>query len=251
MIHLLLSPYAAPPLPFSLYPIPLYPRDMILEELVLTGRRIRLEPLGRTHIEALSTAAASDPSLYDSSIYQWTIVPQGIEETTRYVETALEWRDAGTAIPFVVIRNSDNAVIGSTRYWNIDRWPWCPGHERYGNPYPDASEIGYTWYARSAIRSGANTEGKFLMLRHAFDDWNALRISLHTDVRNLRSQASMERIGFKREGILRAHKLAADCIPRDSVRYSMIAAEWPEAKKRLIDRLYAAEPDHAAALNKS
>lgn len=211
---------------------------MALHDLTLKGKLIRLEPLTLEHVGALAAASASDSSLDDPSIYQWTIVPQGIEETTQYVNTALEWRDAGTAIPFVVIRNSDNAIIGSTRYWNIDRWPWCPGHERFGNPHPDAAEIGWTWYTRSAIRTGANTEGKFLMLQHAFEVWKALRISLHTDVRNLRSQASMERIGFKREGILRAHKLAADCIPRDSVRYSMIASEWPEAKQRLVARLH-------------
>lgn len=210
-------------------------------ELVLRGRNIRLEPLGRQHVEALSAAAAADPSLLDDSIYRWTIVPQGIEETAAYVQTALDWRDDGTAIPLVVIRNQDNAVIGTTRYWNIDCWSWPVGHERHGNPYPDAAEIGYTWYARSAIRSGANTEGKFLMLQHAFETWKALRISLHTDVRNLRSQASMERIGFRREGVLRVHKLAADNVPRDSVRFSMIAAEWPEAKQRLMERLYPAE----------
>lgn len=205
----------------------------------LAGRLIRLEPLRLDHVEALSAAAATDPSLHDGSLYQWTIVPQGLAETASYVETALDWRDAGTAIPFVVIRNQDNAVIGSTRYWNIERWLWPSGHKRHRNLHPDVAEIGYTWYARSAIRTGANTEAKFLMLQHAFEDWNALRISLHTDSRNLRSQASMERIGFKREGILRAHKIATDAIARDSVRYSMIAAEWPEAKQRLLVRLYS------------
>lgn len=205
----------------------------------LSGLYIRLEPLGLHHVEALSAASAANSSLHEPALYSWTIVPQGIEETTRYVQTALDWRNDGTAIPFVVIRNADNAVIGSTRYWNIDRWPWPASHERHGNPYPDASEVGYTWYARSAIRSGANTEGKFLMLQHAFEVWNALRISLHTDTRNLRSQASMERIGFKREGVIRMHKLANDNVPRDSVRFSMIASEWPEVRQRLVARLYS------------
>lgn len=208
-----------------------------MHDFTLTGTLIRLEPLRLGHVEALAAASAADPSLYDASIYQWTVVPQGLGETASYVETALDWREAGTAIPFIVIRNRDNAIIGTTRYWNIEWWLWPSGHGRHGNPYPDVAEIGYTWYARSAIRTGANTEAKFLMLQHAFEVWKALRICLHTDSRNLRSQASMERIGFKREGTLRAHKIATDSIARDSVRYSMIAAEWPEAKQRLIARL--------------
>ena len=210
-----------------------------MEQLTLTGRLIRLEPLTLDHAEALAAASAANPELSDDQIYKFTVVPQSIDEATQYIQTALEWQVDRTAIPFVIIRNSDNAIIGSTRYWGIERWVWPAGHERHGNPHPDVCDIGYTWYARSAIRSGANTEGKFLMLQHAFEVWNALRISLHTDSRNLRSQASMETIGFKREGVLRAHKLAVDNIARDSVRYSMIAAEWPAAKQRLVERLSA------------
>jgi RimJ/RimL family protein N-acetyltransferase len=205
--------------------------------LALTGRNIRLEPLGLEHVEALAAASAADPSLCDDLIYNFTIVPQGTEETTRYIQTALDWQEAGTAVPFIVIRNADNSIIGTTRYWNIERWLWPAGHVRHNNPHPDVCEIGYTWYTRSAIRTAANTEAKFLMLAQAFEVWNALRICLHTDSRNLRSQASMERIGFKREGVLRAHKLAADNVPRDSIRFSMTAAEWPQAKQRLLERL--------------
>jgi N-acetyltransferase len=200
--------------------------------LALTGTHIRLEPLSLDHAEALSAAACTR----DRSLYQWTVVPLGLEETTSYVQTALEWRDAGTAVPFAVIRNSDNAVIGTTRYWNIERWDWPAGHARHNNPHPDVCEIGYTWYAPSAIRTGANAESKFLMLAHAFEVWNALRVSLQTDARNLRSQAAIERLGCKREGVLRAQKLAPDVTARDSVRYSMIAAEWPDAKQRLMER---------------
>ncbi|MGH9585762.1 MAG: GNAT family N-acetyltransferase [Acidobacteriaceae bacterium] len=211
---------------------------MTSHDLTLTGQLIRLEPLRRDHIGALAAASAAlDPSMTDPEIYSWTVVPQGIDEMTRYVETALEWRDAGTAIPFAVVRLRDEAVIGSTRYWNIERWAWPADSPRHGNPYPDTCEIGWTWYSRPAIRSGANSEGKFLMLQHAFEVWKALRVCLNTDSRNRRSQAAMERIGFKHEGVLRAHKLAADGIPRDSYRYSMIAAEWPEAKQRLLERM--------------
>lgn len=211
---------------------------MTSHDLTLTGKLIRLEPLRRDHISALAAASAAPaPGMTDPEIYSWTVVPQGIAEMTRYVETALEWQDAGTAVPFAVVRLRDEAVIGSTRYWNIERWAWPVGSPRYGNPYPDICEIGWTWYSRPAIRSGANREGKFLMLQHAFEVWNVLRICLHTDSRNRRSQAAMERAGFRHEGVLRAHKLAADGISRDSFRYSMIADEWPEAKQRLLERM--------------
>lgn len=216
-----------------------YPEFMDPRDLTLIGRLIRLEPLALEHVGVLTAAATADPALCDESVYKFTIVPQNADETACYIQTALDWRDAGTAVPFVVIRNDDNTVIGSTRYWNIERWLWPVGHPRHGNPHPDICEIGYTWYTRSAIRSGANTEAKYLMLKHAFEVWNALRVCLHTDSRNLRSQASMERIGFKREGELRAHKLAVDNISRDSVRFSMIADEWSQAKQRLIYRLYS------------
>ncbi len=198
------------------------------ENPTLTGAHIRLEPLGRQHIGDLATAAAND-----SVLYQWSPVPQNQAQSTTYVETALAWRDAGTAMPFAIIHSSDSTVIGSTRFWNIERWAWPADHPRHARPHPDACEIGYTWLTRSALRSAANTEAKFLMLSHAFETWEVLRVCLHTDSRNERSRAAMERIGGKFEGILRAHRMAADFIPRDSVRYSIIAAEWPEVKQRL------------------
>ncbi len=206
------------------------------ESPTLSGRHIRLEPLDHRHIEGLAAAAAADRSLY-----QWSPVPQGKLETTSYVETALAWRDAGTAVPFAIINSTESAtdgvVIGSTRFWNLERWSWPPGHPRHGRQSPDACEIGYTWLTRSAIRTAANTEAKLLMLTHAFENWQALRVCFHTDARNQRSRAALERIGAKFEGILRSHRMAADHIPRDSVRYSILAAEWPAAKQQLIHRM--------------
>jgi N-acetyltransferase len=200
-----------------------------------SGRHIRLEPLADHHADGLASASAADPSLY-----QWSPIPQGGLEATAYIKTALAWRDAGTAVPFAIVRLSDAMVIGSTRFWNIERWSWPPGHARHGRPNPDACEIGYTWFARSAIRTGANTEAKLLMLTHAFEAWQALRVCFHTDARNQRSRAALERIGAKFEGILRAHRMAADFISRDSVRYSIVAAEWPEVKQQLMGRLRTA-----------
>jgi len=199
------------------------------ESLVLQGKHVRLEPLEHHHVEGLVAASAADPSLY-----QWSPVPRGAAEATAYVDTALAWRDAGTALPFATVRVSDGVVLGSTRFWNLERWSWPPGHSLRGRGVPDACEIGYTWLARSAIRTPANTEAKLLMLTHAFEMWQVLRVCFHTDARNQRSRAALERIGGQCEGILRAHRMAADFIPRDSVRYSIVAAEWPAVKQRLI-----------------
>jgi N-acetyltransferase len=202
------------------------------ETLSLTGKHILLEPLERRHADALAAASASDPSLY-----QWSPVPQGSADAARYIDTALAWRDAGTALSFAIIGANDGVLIGSTRFWNIERWAWPPGHPRHGRKSPDACEIGYTWLARSAIRTAANTEAKFLMLTYAFETWEVLRVCLHTDARNTRSRSAIERIGGKFEGILRAHRMAADYTARDSVRYSILSAEWPTVKDALAQRL--------------
>jgi N-acetyltransferase len=202
------------------------------EDVVLRGRYVRLEPLDLRHVDGLVAASAGEPSLY-----QWSPVPQGKVAATNYVETALAWRGAGTAVPFAIIRVGDGVVIGSTRFFDMERWSWPLGHPRHGRQVPDACEIGYTWLAYSAIRTAANTEAKLLMLTDAFEVWEMLRVCLHTDARNQRSRAAIERIGGKFEGILRSHRMAADYIARDSARYSIVAAEWPDAKRRLGDLL--------------
>lgn len=203
---------------------------------VLQGRHVRLEPLERRHAAGLAEASAIDPSLYG-----WSPVPQGRAAAAAYIETALAWRDAGTAAPLAVLRASDRTVIGSTRFWDMQRWPWPPDHPRYGRGGPDTCEVGYTWYARPAIRTAANTETKLLMLGHAFESWQVQSVCFCTDARNERSRRALERIGARFEGILRAHRLAADSIPRDSARYSIIAAEWPDVRRGLEEKLAARE----------
>ena len=198
----------------------------------LDGGYVRLEPLQPWHAAGLAEAAAEDPSLY-----QLSAVPQGEAAAAEYIEAALAQRDAGTAAPFAVIRIADGAVIGSTRFWDLVWWPWPPGHPRHRFPAPDVCEIGYTWLARSAIRTAANTEMKRLMLGHAFEVWEVESVCLHTDARNERSRRAMERIGAQFEGILRAHRLATNCLPRDSARYSITAQEWPRCKRRLEEML--------------
>ena len=207
---------------------------MSLEVPILAGKNIRLEPMETRHIEGLSAAASGDAG----DLYRWTVVPQGIDATTQYVNTAIGWRDAGTSFPFATVRQEDDVVIGSTRFFDNERFPWPQGQERHGLPHPDVCEIGYTWLGNSSIRTGANTEAKLLMLTHAFEEWAVLRVCLHTDERNARSRAAIERIGGKFEGILRSHRMAADHTPRNSARYSIVASEWPEAKQRLTALLH-------------
>jgi len=119
----------------------------------------------------------------------------------------LAWKEAGSALPFAILRREDGVIIGSTRFWNIEFWSWPADHPLHDRTTPDACEIGYTWLTRSAIRTGANTESKLLMLMHAFEVWETLRVCFHTDVRNLRSRAALERIGGQFEGVLRSHRL--------------------------------------------
>jgi N-acetyltransferase len=208
---------------------------MTVDKFTLAGTHIRLEPLDLRHVEGLVAALAGDPELY-----RWSPVPRGVQEATQYVRTALTWREAGTAVPFATVRQSDGVVIGTTRFFDLERWAWPKDHSRHNWPHADVCEIGYTWLNHSSIRTGANTEAKLLMLTHAFEVWQMLRVCLHTDERNQRSRAAIERIGGKFEGILRSHRLAADFIPRNSARYSILASEWPEAKRRLAARLIAA-----------
>ncbi len=204
----------------------------MIEYPLLSGQHIRLEPLSMEHVDGLVAAAAAD-----SSLYRWSPVPQGEDQVRGYIATALAWRDAGTAAPFATVRRDDNLVIGSTRFWNVERWAWPTHHANHGRATPDACEIGYTWLTRSAIRTAANTEAKFLMLSHAFEVWKVWRVCFHTDIRNDRSRAALARIGAQCEGVLRAHRLAADDTIRDSVRFSIVAAEWPGVKEKLQERL--------------
>lgn len=200
----------------------------------LYGRQVRLEPLSRAHVPGLVAAAGEDPALY-----RWTPLPLDAAGMTRYVDTAVRWREEGTALPFATVRLSDGQVIGSTRFFLIERWDWPAGHPQAQRAGPDGCEIGYTWLAASALRTAANTEAKLLMLEHAFERWGVHRVCFHTDMRNERSRNALARLGALFEGTLRAHRLASDLIARDSARFSIIAAEWPGVRQRLRQRLLA------------
>jgi RimJ/RimL family protein N-acetyltransferase len=201
---------------------------MDLLELELTGDFVRLEPLHSRHVPGLALASSGAGELY-----RMTKVPDGEAEAARYVALAEAARAAGTAAPFAVVRLADGAVIGSTRFWDLQWWPWPEGHPRHGQEGPDTCEIGHTWLARSAVRTGANTEMKRLMLTHAFETWQVHMVCFHTDARNERSNGALRRIGARFEGTLRSHRLASDDQPRDSSRYSITAAEWPAVRAHL------------------
>jgi RimJ/RimL family protein N-acetyltransferase len=204
-----------------------------LDTGALAGRHVRLEPLGYHHAAGLLAASSGGGDLY-----RWTryVVPGDEEQVRRYLEVALRAREQRAAVPYAVIRVQDNAVIGSTRFHGLDYWPWeLAGAAGHDPAVPDVAEIGWTWLSKDAIRTAANTEMKRLMLTHAFEAWHVQMVALHADARNQRSRAAIERIGARFEGILHAHRLAADLIPRDSARYSITAARWPEVRRHLED----------------
>ena len=200
----------------------------------LTGKHVRLEPLGHHHVRGLVAAAAGGGELY-----RWTFVPQDEAGMRRMVEAAVAARDRGTAVPFAVIRAEDNAVIGSTRFSDLVYWPWPEPR-----PAPDTCEIGPTWLGEDAIRTGANTEMKRLMLGHAFETWGVRSVCLHADARDQRSRAAIQRIGARFEGVLRAHRLGTDLAPCDSARFSITASDWLAVRQHLDEliRRYQASP---------
>ncbi|WP_024537295.1 GNAT family N-acetyltransferase [Comamonas badia] len=187
-----------------------------VEPVVLRDRGLRLEPLALAH-EAGLVAAATDGALWTLRI---TSVPEP-EQTRRYIETALQGRAAGTRFAFAVIDESSGRVLGSTSYHDI-----LPAVQRV--------EIGYTWYARSVQRSHVNTTCKLLMMGHAFDTLRCRVVGWRTDNFNFASQRAIERLGARKDGVIRGHAPRRDGTIRDTVMYSMTADEWPEARAQLL-----------------
>ena len=132
----------------------------MLEAVPLTGNHVRLEPLEERHVEALARASSGA----DADLYRWSFVPIGVDAVRGYVQTALRLAAEGSAAPFAIVRLSDEAVVGSTRFFNIEYWQRPQGHPLHGQSAPDACEIGYTWLNQSAIGTAINTEAKYLLL---------------------------------------------------------------------------------------
>lgn len=187
------------------------------QPVLLSGRFVRLEPLRLSHAADLFAALAVDPS-----IWRWWRVPppNTVPEMQALLADSLEEQARGVVVPFAQVEPASGRAVGGTTYLNISR------RDR-------GLEIGSTWLGKPWQRTGINTEAKYLLLRHAFEDLAAVRVQLKTDGRNVQSQAAIERLGAVREGVLRKHMLVRDGFIRDSVMYSVIEQEWPAVKARL------------------
>lgn len=177
---------------------------------------VRLEPLALSHEEGLANAAA-DGKLWELRI---TSVPEP-QETRAYIESALAMREAGSRFAFAVVDEASDKVLGSTSYHDI-----VPALKRV--------EIGYTWYRQSVQRTHVNTTCKLLMMGHAFDTLGCPVVGWRTDNFNFASQRAIERLGARKDGVIRHHAPRRDGTVRDTVMYSMLAGEWPEAKAQLL-----------------
>ncbi|ARU60195.1 GNAT family N-acetyltransferase [Tumebacillus avium] len=188
---------------------------MKLEPAVLDGVRVRLVPLAREHAAGIYEAAKAEEI--------WAYMPYAIDSPAmaeHFVEETLKRVEQGVDLAFVVIDKETEQIIGSTRYLDIS--------------LPNMGlEIGWTWYHPSVWRSRVNTECKYLLLRHAFETLNFLRVQIKTDNRNVRSQNAIARLGAVREGVLRNHMVLKSGYVRDTVFFSVIDREWPEVKAKL------------------
>ncbi|MBI4316287.1 MAG: GNAT family N-acetyltransferase [Chloroflexi bacterium] len=193
---------------------------MDIHPIILTGRYVRLVPLSLDHTAELA-AAGNEPDI-------WRYMPYGNvdspEKMRGWIEGRLRLQTKGTDLPFAIIHLATGRAIGATRYLTID--------------HPNRSlEIGGSWLHRDYRRSAANTESKYLLLRHAFETLGALRVQLRTDLRNERSQQAIERLGAAREAVFRKYTIMPDGYQRSSVFYSITDDEWPGVKARLEEWL--------------
>jgi RimJ/RimL family protein N-acetyltransferase len=190
---------------------------MKIEPVTLTGQLVRLEPLRQEHAAALYEASRENPDLWQ---YMPVLQPRSVEQMEQLVATTLQFSKQGVCLPFATVDLACGRVVGETRYVNIkvqDR----------------GLEIGATWLAPSVQRSGINTEGKYLLLSHAFEQLSAIRVQLKTHHLNFQSQRAIERLGAVKEGILRNLKIMPDGSYRHSVYYSIIESEWQQVKAGL------------------
>ena len=200
-----------------------------VEPVTLRSNGLRLEPLALSH-EAGLAAAAADGELWRLRV---TSVPEP-QDTRTYIETALKMREEGSRFAFAVVDEATGRVLGSTSYHDI-----LPAVRRV--------EIGWTWYAKSVQRSHVNTTCKLLMMGHAFDTLQCHVVGWRTDNYNFASQRAIERLGAKKDGVIRGHALRRDGTIRDTVMYSMRSGEWPEARAQLLYLLQQQAPAHQAS----
>jgi RimJ/RimL family protein N-acetyltransferase len=190
-----------------------------VEPVTLELNGVRLEPMAASHAADLALAAL-DGALWNIRV---TSVPSPGDEGN-YINSALEMREAGSRMPFVVRDLSRDEIIGTTSYHDIV-------------PAVDRVEIGYTWYAKSCQRTHVNTTCKLMLMMHAFDTLSCKVVGFRTDNFNHASQRAIERLGAKRDGVIRHHALRRDGTVRDTVIYSITAGEWPEIRAHLRHKL--------------
>ena len=190
-----------------------------LGPVTLEGKHVRLAPMRPEHAEALLHAGR------DPAVWEWMpakpTTPPAMEA---WLAKAMQAESQGREYPFVVIRRADESVIGSTRYLDVQE------DDR-------TVEIGWTWYMPEAWGGVVNPESKYLLMRHAFEDWHAIRVALKTDVKNLHSQAAIRKLGARFEGTLRNQRIRPDGSYRDTVIFSIIESEWPAVKTSLQHRI--------------
>jgi RimJ/RimL family protein N-acetyltransferase len=199
-----------------------------VEPPILDGRLVRLEPLTLGHVDALVAAAGEN-----RETYSFTSVPEGRRGVAGYVDEILAATAAGETMAFVQVRVADDTAVGVTRFLSFRR--------RAGAELPYAVEIGGTWLAASAQRTGINTEAKLLLLTHAFDIWTVGRVDFKTDARNARSRAAIAGVGAAFEAVLRSwqpsHAVGEEGLLRDSAMYAVVASDWPAVRRSLQARL--------------
>ncbi|MFZ5824358.1 MAG: GNAT family N-acetyltransferase [Bacillota bacterium] len=190
-----------------------------LGPVTLSGRFVRLEPLRRTHLDALLQVASDD------RIWAW--LPrklQSAEAMSQFIAEAMAAEERQAEYAFAVVLRDSGRVVGSTRYCDIAS-------------FARGLEIGWTWYAPEVWQTRVNPESKYLLLQHAFETWKAIRVYFKTDERNQRSRAAIAKLGAQFEGILRNHRIRQDGTYRGSAVYSIIESEWPGVKEALLSRL--------------
>jgi len=197
---------------------------MMLNPVTLTGNWARLEPLSENQLDDLF-AASQDEEIWP---YMPVGMPRDLSEMRAWVNDTLDRQARGEVLPFAIVECATGKAVGSTRYLDISE------KDRH-------VEIGYTWLGRAYWRTPINTECKYLLLRHAFEELRCIRVQLKTDLRNVRSQRAIERIGGVREGVLRKAVIVQNDYQRWSVYYSILDDEWPVVKPRLEEML-AREP---------
>lgn len=204
----------------SFWPAPLFGEYMAIEPVFsLEGRHVVLEPMEFEHVDPL-TDVGLQPAIWEFMIDR--IADR--DGMRRFVSIAIANREAGSAVPFVIRSAVTDKIVGSTRFGNMDRQ-----NRRV--------EIGWTWIAPQWQRTAINTEAKLLMLTHAFEAWDCIRVEFKTDATNIRSRRAIERLGAVEEGTLRQHMITSTGRFRDSVYFSILDKEWPSVKDRLEEKL--------------